>query len=285
MRADRVAVLDWSAARGPRRGRDSIWLGIAGPEGLTTENLPTRTAAEARLAALVAETLAAGKRLLLGADFAFGYPAGFAAAVTGRAEALALWDWLAGQVAETPGHGSTYRAVAAALNARFAGDGPFWGNGEAVPTPGLPRRKPALPPGLAEHRATERAARDGVSAPKSVWQLAGAGAVGAQALTGIPVLARLRVRFAPQVAVWPFEPPDRPVVLAEVYPSLLARAVREDVARGAVPDEAQVRLLARALHRLAARGALLPFFMGGDPEEGAILGAGRGTELAAALTD
>jgi molybdopterin molybdotransferase len=278
-----VAVLDWSAAKGRRAGRDSIWLGVAGPDGETAENLPTRTAAEARLAVLISGALAAGERLLLGCDFAFGYPRGFAAALTGRTEALAVWDWLAQRVQETPGDGSNYRAVAAAINAGFAGDGPFWGNVERTATPGLPRRRPALPEGLAVHRATELHARDGVSAPKSVWQLAGAGAVGAQALTGIPVLARLRARFAPDVVVWPFEPAERPVVLAEVYPSLLARAVRAEAAAGAVPDEAQVRLLARVLFRLSAAGALAPFLAGGDAEEGTILGAGRGAEMLAAL--
>ena len=33
MTFDRVAVLDWSAASTPKRGRDSIWLGVAGPDG------------------------------------------------------------------------------------------------------------------------------------------------------------------------------------------------------------------------------------------------------------
>lgn len=284
MRFDRVAVLDWSAARGRRRGRDSIWLGLAGPEGSAQENLPTRTSAEARLAHLIADSIATGGRLLLGCDFGFGWPCGLAPALTGRAEALAVWDWLAARVAETAGDGSTYRAVAAEANRRFPGDGPFWGDGTATGTEGLPRRKPALPPGLAEHRATELAARDGVSAPKSQWQLAGAGAVGAQTLTGVPVLWRLRRRFAGAVAVWPFEPvAGAPVVLAEVYPSLLARAVRRAVATGEVPDAAQVRLLSSALWRLSETQALAPMFAAGDPEEGAILGAGQGDLLAAAL--
>ncbi len=284
MRFDRVAVLDWSAARGRGRGRDSIWLGLAGPEGESTESIATRGAAEDRLVALLARTLARGERLLLGCDFAFGYPRGFAAALTGQASALAVWDWLEPRVTETADHGSTYRAVAAAINARFRHDGPFWGNGERAGTPGLPRRKKGLPEGLAEHRATERAARDGAGRPKSVWQLAGAGAVGAQTLTGIPVLARLRARFAPAVAAWPFEPAaDAPVVLAEVYPSLLFREVR--AAEHGIRDEVQVRLLSRALVRLSARDALAPLFARGNPEEGAILGAGHTAALRAALAD
>lgn len=280
MRFGRVAVLDWSAARGPRQGRDSIWLGLVDPAGESVENLPTRGAAETRLDTLLAEARTSGVRLLLGVDFALGYPAGLADRLTGKPRALALWDWLAARVAETEGHGSTYRAVAAEMNRLCGGGGgPFWGDGTRAGTPGLPRRRPPLPPGLAAHRATEARARaDGV-APKSVWQLAGAGAVGAQSLTGIPVLARLRA--AHPLRVWPFEPvADAPLVVAEVYPSLLAAAVR---AEGGVPDAAQVRLLARALWRLSEQGHLGTLFEGGDAEEGAILGAGQAGLLRAAL--
>ncbi len=280
-----MAVLDWSAARGRRRGGDSIWLGLAGPQGETAENLATRTAAEARLAALIAASLAGGERLLVGADFAFGYPRGLATALTGSGEALAVWDWLAARVRETADHGSTYRAVAAEINARFPGQGPFWGNGERAETPGLPRFRPPLPAGLANHRATEIAARDGRIRPKSVWQLAGAGAVGAQALTGIPVLARLRAGFAPSVAVWPFEPAGAPVVLAEVYPSLLARDVAAAADPATARDEVQVRLLSRALLRLSDQAMLAPLFERGDAGEGAILGAGHAPALRAALRD
>ncbi|MDP3960178.1 MAG: molybdopterin-binding protein [Pseudorhodobacter sp.] len=286
MRFDRVAVLDWSAARGRRRGRNSIWLGLAAGGAVTAENLATRAEAEARLHAVVAEALAAGERLLLGADFAFGYPTGFAAALTGQAQALAVWEWLAGAVLENPGNGSNFREVAARINARLTGAGPFWGNGLRAGVTGLPRLKPALPPGLAEYRATDLAARtDGVW-PKSVWQLAGAGAVGAQVLTGVPVLARLRAAFAGQVAVWPFERADAPVVLAEVYPALLAAEVR--AADAMVPDEAQVRTLAEALARLAAQGGL-GTLMAPDAapqvltEEGWILAAGQAQALRAAL--
>lgn len=281
MRFDRVAILDWSAARGKRWGKDSIWLGVCDGTRTHETNLPTRTEAEALLHRQVAEALAEGARLLVGADFAFGQPAGFARALTGRAEARAVWAWLAQRVAETPDHGSSYRAVAAEINRQFSGDGPFWGNGEKTPTPGLPRTKPGLPPGLSEHRATDLAAVGPGSRPKPVWQLAGAGAVGAQMLTGLPVLERLCMAF-PCIAVWPFEGTnDSPVVLAEVYPSLLSAAVR---AEGGVPDQAQVRLLARALWRLSVRGDLGALFaVKADAEEGWILGAGQQDLLQAAL--
>lgn len=278
----RVIVIDWSAAGKPVTGKDSIWLGLTDAAGTTVENIPTRAAAEARLDALVSAARDAGERLLIGADFAFAYPAGLAAALTGRDDALALWSWLADRVTDLPGNATNYRDVAAAINARFDGDGPFWGNGAGIDVPGLPRRKPALPAGLREHRACE-ARVAGPARPKSVWQLAGAGAVGAQAMTGIPALHRLRAKHAGAVSVWPFEPPQD-IVLAEVYPSLLMSEVRVALAEdpGLVPDAVQVRLLSQALWAL--RGDGLAQMMDQPPSvEGAILGAGHEIALRGAL--
>ena len=282
---ERVAILDWSAAKGPKRGKDSIWLATATRTGCSALNLPTRAAAETVLTTLISESLARGQRLLLGADFAFGAPDGFIAPLTGQPGALSWWHWLAQRVTDAPGNLSNYRHVAALMNSFFPGDGPFWGNNERLCTPDLPRLKPALPPGLAAHRATDLAARGPGALPKPIWQLAGAGAVGAQVLTGLPVLARLRQRFHPQVAVWPFDPATAPVVMAEVYPSLLAQPVRGLVAAtGVVPDEAQVRLLATALLRLGA-GQMEQMFTIPHPvsDEGWILGAGHADLLQQAL--
>lgn len=272
---DRIAVLDWSAAAGPRRGRDSIWLGVTDAQGTEAQNLPTRTDAEAALRALAARP----GRTLLGIDVALGFPAGFAAALTGQPAALAVWDWLGARVHEGPGATSNYRQVAAEANGHFPGAGPFWGNG-AAEVPGLPRRRAPLPPGLAPHRATELAARAGGAAPKSVFQLAGAGAVGAQSLTALPVLARLR--HHQRARAWPFEATaTAPFVLAEVYPALIAPAVR---AAGGIPDRAQVELLSQALWAVMLAGGLGALLDGpADPEEGAILGAGHAPALLAPL--
>ena len=274
---DRIAILDWSAAKGPKRGKDSIWLSDATKSSETARNLATRLDAEAALADLIAESIGHNQRLLLGADFPFGAPTGFAAQLTGQATALSWWGWLADRVTDTTGNVSNYRHIAAQMNRAFSSDGPFWGNGEREPTPGLPRLKPALPPGLAPYRATDLTARGPGSLPKPIWQLAGAGAVGAQSLTGLPVLERLRQRFAGQISVWPFEPATTPIVMVEVYPSLLANAVRHHArATAMVQDEAQVRLLAIALMRLDPSEMERLFKIAESaPEEGWILGAGH----------
>jgi molybdopterin molybdotransferase len=266
---DRIAVLDWSAAKGPKQGKDSIWLGVCDGRSTTSVNPPTRAAAEAALADLCARP----GSTLLGADFSFGFPAGFAAALTGQPRALAVWDWLAARVGDDDRNTTNYREAAAEANASFPGDGPFWGNG-AAEVPGLPRLKPTLPPGLAAHRAVERAARAQGLNPKSVWQLAGAGAVGAQGLTGLPVLARLRAAYG--AAVWPFEPwHGSRLVFAEVYPATLKIKVGKDE----VPDDVQVRRLAEWLWDKMTTGDLAALMATPEePEEGWILGIPPGPE-------
>ncbi|MEQ5795471.1 hypothetical protein LZ686_12545 [Paracoccus sp. NFXS7] len=274
-RFDRIVVLDWSAAGRPTRGADSIWIGD--DRGLLA-NPPTRMQAHH----LLQELAEPGTRLLIGADFAFGHPSGLAHQITGRADALTLWDHLDAQHSDDARNCSNYRDVAAGLNRAL--DAPvFWGDGRQLPTPDLPRLRPPPHPDLKPHRVTETPAPGGPR-PKSPFQLAGAGAVGAQSLTGIPWLNRLRQRAG--TAVWPFQPwQDAELVLAEVYPSMLGRL---DVAGWPCLDAAQVGLLARTLRALDDRDALVPMLTP-DPRitdlaaEGQILGFGHDAALRAAM--
>ncbi|WP_157001482.1 hypothetical protein [Paracoccus sp. S4493] len=274
-RFDRIVVLDWSAAGRPTRGADSIWIGD--DRGLLA-NPPTRMEAHHLLQGLAEP----GTRLLIGADFAFGHPSGLARQITGRADALALWDHLDAQHSDDARNCSNYRDVAAGLNRAL--DSPvFWGDGRRLPTPDLPRLRPPPHPDLKPHRVTETPAPGGPR-PKSPFQLAGAGAVGAQSLTGIPWLNRLRQRAG--TAVWPFQPwQDAELVLAEVYPLMLGRL---DVAGWPCLDAAQVGLLARTLRALDDRDALVPM-LAPDPRiadlaaEGQILGFGHDAALRAAM--
>lgn len=284
MTFDRVAILDWSAAGKPKTGKDSIWLGITDADGTRAENIPTRHAAEARLNALIQECLSDGKRILFGVDFSLGYPAGFGKTLTGSDDPFAIWSWLADKVKDAPDNANTHRAVAATINRFFAGDGPFWGNGTKTDIADLPRQKPPLPDGLSEWRATEQAARDAGLPVKSCWQLSGAGSVGAQSLTGLPMLARLRATFSDSLSVWPFETPTSPIVIAEVYPSLLSTDVKACVGReGVTPDEAQVRLLSQALFHHPDHADLIDLPTDIATTEGWILGLEHQTALRAAL--
>lgn len=252
---DRFVVVDWSGGndRGPTPKGDAIWAALhrdgAAEAPLYFRNRP---AVERWLAELVAETLAAGRRLLAGFDFPFGYPEGFAAAVTGRADPLALWDWYAANLEDTP-VGNNRFALAGRINARFPGAGPFWFNAGRADIPGLPRKGGEVGGhGLPLRRRCEALAPGAFTC----WQLGGAGAVGSQAMTGMAALSRLRAAFPGALAVWPFEPLDRPITLVEVWPSLHAAEIRADRRPGEVKDAAQVRHMAARMARLQAEGGL-----------------------------
>lgn len=276
MTPDRIAILDWSAANRPRLGADSIWLGLDDGQ---CWNLATRALALERLRALIAQTLAAGQTLLIGADFAFGYPRGFAQALTGQPRAMAVWAWLARHLSDSADNRSNRFEVAAAINARMPGIGPFWFNPTRRDIAHLPRKGRARRDhGFDDLRTCDRQARGA----QSVWKLGGAGAVGSQTLTGIAALERLRGAFPGQIAVWPFDPPTRPVILAEVFPSILGAEVAARLGPGTVKDQVQVRVMARALAALPTLAPLLappP----GPADEGWILGLGHETALRDAL--
>lgn len=274
---DTVAIVDWSATSGPspvRPSPDAIWIGTATAAGTEAAYFRTRADAETHLVALMGAAATASRRLLIGFDFPLGYPAGFAARLTGQAEARAIRGWLAARITDAGNRNNRF-AVADAINAIIgagAAAGPFWGRPAALALSHLPDRKTvdyaAL--GLPERRAVERA----IPRAQPVWKLFTTGSVGSQALMGLPMIHRLSQ--CPGTAIWPFDPPGAPVVLAEVYPSLLAPLVAR---QPGIKDAAQVTLLARALHRLSGQGALAPLLTPPDirdiTEEGWILGAGH----------
>lgn len=289
MQFDRVIVVDWSAANlptSPTRRANSIWIGCHDNEGGIEWHHRTRAEAEAQISALIATARADGLRLLVGFDFAMGYPSGFASRLTGTATAQAVWAWLADAITDTAENANNRFAVAARINATFPeGPGPFWSHPTGQFWPGLPYRRVGIDYaalGLAEIRAAEAA----VPRAKSPWMLFNPGSVGSQSLLGLPMIHRLSQN--PEVAVWPFQTTsDAPVVLAEVYPSLLAGPVAILANAERLPaDQAQVRLLSRALFALSQRDWLAPLLTAPAiaAEEGWILGADHAALLQEALT-
>src|SRR5262245_18910974 len=131
--------------------------------------------------------------MVVGLDFSFSLPAWF---LRERGYGSAPELWVA----------SSVEAEAWLTDVRP----PFWG------TTGHPR--PELP---AHLRVTEAALVVGSTAPKSTFQVSGAGSVGAGSLRGFPVLHRLR---GAGFAVWPFDDATSPV-LFEVWPRLLTGPV------------------------------------------------------------
>ncbi|MEM9709583.1 MAG: molybdopterin guanine dinucleotide synthesis [Pseudomonadota bacterium] len=277
---DTVVIIDWSAGNdtGATPRKDAIWAGLvrSGVEDAPVY-LRNREVALEWIRGLIDTELRSGRRLFAGFDFPFGYPSGFADHVVGRPDTLALWDFFASELVDTPKANDRFD-LAGALNRRFPGVGPFWFNGLSRDIADLPRKKSERTDshGLPERRQTEIAAVGSFTA----WQMGGAGAVGGQVMTGMAALSKLRVEFPGEIAVWPFEPPHAPIVLGEIYPSLIADPVR--AAGDPIKDRAQVRLLARALARLTP-GQWVELLSKDAPEEGWILGAGKADGLIAAL--
>ena len=284
---DRVIVADWSAANLPTsltNRANAVWIGCHDAEGGAEWHHRTRASAEAQLVTLIDTARAAGQRVLIGFDFAMGYPAGFAKRLTGEARAEAVWRWLAEAIIDVENRNNRFE-VATRINAAFPeGPGPFWSHPTGQSWPGLPFRRTGIDYaalGLSETRAAEAA----VPRAKSPWMLFNPGSVGSQSLLGLPMIHRLSQ--LPDVAVWPFTAPDAPVTLAEVYPSLIAGPVAILAnSEGLTADQAQVRLLSKALYRLACRDRLAPLFDAPPEanEEGWILGAHHAPLLAEALT-
>jgi precorrin-8X/cobalt-precorrin-8 methylmutase len=272
---DAYVMVDWSAAAVPRLGKDSIWIyhlrRIAGEfQPAIAVNVSTRLDAYDRLRDLLVTNLTAGLSTLVGFDFPFGYPHGFAARLklTGPPW-RAVWQMLADRIVERPKNDNNRFEVAEELNRQISGEAaPFWGR------PQGPERKYLKPTHHRRHEALDLAERRladaSIPGPQPVWKLVGAGAVGSQALTGIPIVHRLRCdpALAKASIVWPFETglsvlhrQDRPVIVfAEIYPSLIRSVLRE----GEVKDAAQVRTIAWHFANLDEAGRLGRLFAG-DP--------------------
>ena len=276
---DAVAIFDWSGGNdtGIRPRKDAIWLAHA-RAGLadTPLYLRNREVAERTLTKMIEDALRDNIRLCIGFDFPFGFPRGFAKALTGKADPFAVWNWLEGQIKDTPNANNRFD-VAAQINAMFPGTGPFWFNGLKRDIAHLPRKDTRQSHGMTERRVAEEATKGAFAC----WQVGGAGAVGGQVLIGLPVLNRLRKKFIDQIAVWPFEPLDRPISFVEIWPGLINPVVKRAEAHGGIRDAEQVRLLAQAVSGLHDDD-LAAMLRVDAPEEGWIMGLGHEDKLNAA---
>ena len=262
MTFDTFVMVDWSggADKGPRPASDAIWACVAGQEPQYFRN---RALCEAWIGDLLAAEVAAGRRVMVGFDFAFGYPAGFARSVTGSDDPLKLWAWFEKHIEDGPKANNRFD-IAGRLNAMTSGVGPFWANGLGRDIPDLPRKGTSrMGNPFPEKRRVENHAEGSFTC----WQMAGVGAVGSQTMMGLPVLHRLRTRFADDLRVWPFEACDAPIAFVEIWPTLYAGPAPE----GMIKDAHQVAATAAHFAGMPA-DALATLMDVVSPEEGWILG-------------
>lgn len=268
---DAYLIVDWSAAAKPVTGANSIWIGVRTRQdpGFVSYNPPTRLGARRLIHDLASDFVRRGQRVLIGFDFALGYPAGAADALGLDTRTKPPWramhDYLAARVVEREDNANDRFALAAGMNELMTRRAhPFWGAPPSRTCKTLAARKGdfAQPDSLPEHRRAEAWVRATFKAhPKSVWQLLGAGAVGSQSLLGIATVAELRARI-PGAQLWPFETgpglmtakrlENTSCVLAEIYPSTVAVTPET----GEILDQAQVRTLSERLESLDSAGIL-----------------------------
>ncbi|RAN37117.1 hypothetical protein [Hyphomonas pacifica] len=285
---DAYIMVDWSAASKPVTGKNSIWIGILARDArlrfqYQSANIETRLKARAFLDGIIAKLTGRGDRVLLGFDFALGYPAGTADALgldlSDRAPWQAMHAHLASKLKDKADNSNARYAIAAGMNYAISkGPFPFWGAPARDVVSTLSDKKPEFESqSLPEFREIETYLRaNKLGQPKSVWQLAYTGSVGSQSLTGIPHVHGLREAF-PNSRVWPFEFPDGElsdetldgikVVMTEVYPSL----IKAKPEKGETPDAAQVREIARHYSELDEKGQLgAPISTNNSLDEGKI---------------
>lgn len=275
---DDYVMVDWSASAKPATGADSIWVGVLKRDvrlqlRFEAHNPPTRKEAEALIARTLDDLTRRGDRVLLGFDFPLGYPEGSAAALKLAAGPpwAALHAYIAREMKDKADNANNRFQLAAMMNRTISGGPfPFWGcpPRDALSTLSTKKARPHGDGDVPEHRRAEARAK----AASPVWKLYTAGSVGSQALTGIPVVARLRAS-RPGARIWPFETgwsalsradlDGVDVVMAEIYPSFLKAAPGP----GEVKDLAQVRAVAEHFAALDERGALGSAF--GPPKDAA----------------
>ena len=284
---DAYIMVDWSGSDRRRAGRqDCIWIahGCAVAAAPMTVSPPSRTEAEQIIRRQLQPIVAANKgRVLVCADFGYGYPAGFASLLaksfSGKLPPWRIvWRYLRQHVQDDlgtkpdqqPTNRSNRFEVASAINAAVsspASHGPFWSLFKAGGHACVPQKKPIQPfvcatGTIASLRITDRRANS-----DTPFRLFGTGSVGSQVLTGIPRLERIRFdpQFARRSAVWPFETgwapatgswldSDLRVLHAEIYPSV--RSHLPD----AIKDCGQVRAMWHWARDLDAENLLIKEF-------------------------
>ncbi|MGH1420982.1 MAG: hypothetical protein ACRBEQ_04125 [Hyphomonas sp.] len=298
---DAYIMVDWSAASKPTTGANSIWVGILARDArlklqFQAVNPKTRLEARKLIDDLLTKLTGRGDRVLLGFDFSLGYPAGTAKALgldTSKQPAwAAMHKHLAGKLKDKPDNSNARFAIAAGMNYAISkGPFPFWGAPARDVVSTLGSTRPDFDKGgLAEFREVERHLKTtGAGNPKSGWQLAYAGSVGSQSLTGIPHVHGIRNAFE-SARIWPFEFENGnlseeslnevSVVITEIYPSMIP--VKPE--SGEILDAAQTRAIAHHYADLDAKNSLDGCFSTGktlddqkilqiQSEEGWILGA------------
>jgi hypothetical protein len=288
-------IVHWNAAAKATTGADAISIGVMKRDvrfrlTFETHNPATRAEAEALLTTILEDRAKRRERVLIGFDFPLGLPRGLAAGLklTGEHPWRSVWDQLARMVKDKADNTNNRFGVGSEINRRLTdGPFPFWGcpPRDTLTTLQPKRGREHGPEDIPEFRYVETA----MKSAQPVWKLYYNGAVGPQAILGIPMVRRLKLAFGDTLKVWPFETGWKAlgeadlagvdIVAAEVA---LSTVVAQSLA-GETKDAALVRTLAEHLAKQDEAGKLAALFAPGksvaddvvagvQAEEGWVLG-------------
>ena len=171
-----------------------------------SHNPATREEAEALIGAILDDRAKRRERVLLGFDFALGFPRGLAAGLKlpGDAPWRAVWNQIDRMVKDKADNTNNRFGVGSEINRRLTGGPfPFWGCPPRDTLTTLqPKRLRAHGPGDMPGVPLRRTGGQGRA---SVWKLYYNGSVGGQAILGIPMVRRLKLARGERLKVWPFE--------------------------------------------------------------------------------
>jgi hypothetical protein len=168
--------------------------------------------------------------VLVGLDFAFGYPAGFARVLgldASRGAWRAVHEHIAASVTDSPDNAHNRDAFAEACNRRIGAPGPFWGCAKRAVSGDLTQHRVGVfdwpHRGLGDWRLTDVQARRRTTT-QSVWKLNCGVSVGGQTILGIKHLHALATAVGGRI--WPFDgwqtDGEPGVWFAEIFPSLVS---------------------------------------------------------------
>jgi hypothetical protein len=283
-------IVHWNAAAKATSGADSIQIGVMKRDvrfrlTFETHNPATRADAEAVITTILEDRAKRRERVLIGFDFPLGLPRGLAAGLklAGEQPWRAVWDQLAKMVKDKPDNTNNRFGVGSEINRRLTnGPFPFWGcpPRDTLTTLQPKRGREHGPDDVPEFRYVET----GIKGAQPVWKLYYNGAVGPQAILGIPMVRRLKLAFGEAMKVWPFETGWKAltekdldgvdVLAVEVAPL----TVTPQPLPGETKDAAMVRTLAEHFARQDEAGKLAALFAPGKTIAEDIVAAVQGEE-------
>jgi hypothetical protein len=265
-------IVDYTAAEGKKTGESSMWIGVMKRDvrfrlSYEAHNPATRAEGLATLRTILADMKKRGDRVLLGVNFALGFPRGTAQRLQLKGTPWdAMWDFLGKNVVDKPDNTNNRFQVAAKMNRLMTDEAyPFWGCPKNAAQKWLSTLKPASFGDFPELRLTEDATKalKKTAHAKSLWQMHGAGVVGGQSMLGI---AALKALAGDDMRVWPLQTGFAALdleglqgvstMIVEVLPAMYEGTAQS----GEVKDATAIRLTAAALAEADDKGELAAMF-------------------------